>query len=542
MEIIDQHTKKIMEECKVRARDEGLRFDDESLEYMVSNQDMIELSPKGMIPTLYDYWVNDVEVLKGKGQYKLYPHNPYETVINSRPAISYYNDNNPDWLNIMIFYHVIGHIDFFQNNIFFKHTWGDDFVGQALADKRLMEQLRSEHGRWVDYVIEFARSVDNLVGYYNQVNKVNYSGNLDTNKKVKFYFQNFLQEIVKVKESVLYSEISRYNKLLKENEIVADSIFFSEVKSKYPEFEAKYERYLKKPEAPQRDIMEYIIDESPFINKEENEWMKYVLNIVRNTSIYFAPQIRTKIANEGWASYWHDYLFRKDERIKGHEVDYAKINAMVTSISRVGLNPYAIGLRLMQYIEELADKGKISHKFQLVSDSEEIKVWNKNTGKGKDAIFEIRKNFTDFMLLNTFIDQGFVAKHDLFVVGKRPNPQRGTIEYYVKSRKAEDYKKTLIDTLYHPPIITIDENQTNDDQIHLNHIFEGRQLYKPYIADTLIGISYLWGGLSDKVEARLNTTEILKKKSATKNTKAEYENRPVLYRAKNRKVSKTNLK
>jgi len=106
MKIIEQSEKKIMEECKVRARAAGLRFDNETLEYIVTNQDLIELSPKGMIPTLYDYWVNDVEVLKGKGQYKLYPNNPYETVINSRPAISYYNDNNPDWLNIMIFYHV----------------------------------------------------------------------------------------------------------------------------------------------------------------------------------------------------------------------------------------------------------------------------------------------------------------------------------------------------------------------------------------------------------------------------------------------------
>ena len=78
-----------------RARDAGLRFDDESLEYVVTNRDLIELSPKVMIPTLYDYWVHDVEVLKEKGKYKLYPGNPYETVINTRPAISYYNDNNP---------------------------------------------------------------------------------------------------------------------------------------------------------------------------------------------------------------------------------------------------------------------------------------------------------------------------------------------------------------------------------------------------------------------------------------------------------------
>ncbi|MFA5512307.1 MAG: SpoVR family protein, partial [Candidatus Kapaibacterium sp.] len=56
MKIIDQHTKNIMEDCKIRAKDAGLRFDNESLEYIVTNQDMIELSPKGMIPTMYDYW------------------------------------------------------------------------------------------------------------------------------------------------------------------------------------------------------------------------------------------------------------------------------------------------------------------------------------------------------------------------------------------------------------------------------------------------------------------------------------------------------
>ncbi|MGD9190451.1 MAG: SpoVR family protein, partial [Desulfobacterales bacterium] len=106
MELIDQHTKKIMEGCKQRAFKAGLRFQDETLEYIVSNRDLLELTPKLMIPTLYDYWVHDVEVLKEKGRYELYPSNPYETVINTRPAISYYNDNNPDWMNVMIFYHV----------------------------------------------------------------------------------------------------------------------------------------------------------------------------------------------------------------------------------------------------------------------------------------------------------------------------------------------------------------------------------------------------------------------------------------------------
>jgi stage V sporulation protein R len=147
MELIDQHTKHIMEGCKQRALAEGLQFEDETLEYIVSNRDLLELSPKIMIPTLYDYWVHDLEVLKGKGRYELYPSNPYETVINTRPAISYYNDNNPDWLNVMIFYHVLAHIDFFQNNLYYRHTWDYDFNGEALSDKRVIAKLRAEHGR-----------------------------------------------------------------------------------------------------------------------------------------------------------------------------------------------------------------------------------------------------------------------------------------------------------------------------------------------------------------------------------------------------------
>jgi len=90
MELIDQHTKKIMEGCKERALDAGLRFQDETLEYIVTNRDLLELSPKVMIPTLYDYWVHDVQVLQGKGKYELYPSKREDGSITllSLPAVS----------------------------------------------------------------------------------------------------------------------------------------------------------------------------------------------------------------------------------------------------------------------------------------------------------------------------------------------------------------------------------------------------------------------------------------------------------------------
>ena len=126
--------------------------------------------------------------------------------------------------------------------------------------------------------------------------------------------------------------------------------------------------------------------------------------------------------------------------------------------------------------------------------------------KGKDFIFKIRKNFSDFTLLNTFIDQDFVKDYDLFVVGKRPNEQRDTIEYYIKSRKADDYKNMIINSLYHPPFISVDLSKTNETNLYLVHHFESKQLIKEFIPDTLVGIEFLWGG-----QVQLETTEIIRK-------------------------------
>lgn len=533
MEIIDQHAKKIMEECKVRARDAGLKFDDQTLEYIVTNRDMLELSPKVMIPTLYDYWLNDVEVIKKTTIYKVYPSNPYETVINSRPAISFYNDNNPDWLNIMIFYHVLGHIDFFQNNILFSSTWHDDFVGMALADKRLIANLRTIYGRWVDYVIEFSRSIDNLCGYFDKLINNTYKFNFETPTEIDFYFGTFLQEIIKAPEHVIFNEINRYNSLLENDSALAENLFFAEIKNKHPEFMSLYQKGTYTNNEQESDVMQFIHDNSEFLHKDENKWMKSILSIVRSTALYFEPQMRSKIINEGWASYWHDELFRKDERIKGHEVAYAKINAYVTSVNRVGLNPYAIGLRLIQHIEELGNQGRMEYNFQKMTNSEKRFDFDKKTGKGRDVIFELRNNFSDFTLINTFTDQDFVDKHNLFVVGKHLDQQRNVYQYYIKSKKAEDYKKMLIDSLYHPARIIVNTNKTTNELLYLEHKFEGKELYKSYIGETMLGIEFLWGN-----KVQLQTTEIHVKKQATQKEPAVYENKKVLYTMKDRKIKK----
>jgi stage V sporulation protein R len=494
MELINQHTKGIMEGCKERARSAGLSFTDESLEYVVTNRDLLELSPKVMIPTLYDYWVHDVEVLREKGKYELYPHNPFETVINTRPPISFYNDNNPDWLNVMIFYHVLAHIDFFQNNLYFRHTWDYDFTGQALSDKRVIAKLRAEKGRWVDYVIEFARGIDNLVDFHGGLADLFTPPETKCSSRLDYYFDTFLQTEKKISVSEYIKEVGRYNECMKAFGEQGEKSFFNEAERRYPELEAHFARSGETHPTQKRDLLRYILDNSEFLARDENVWMRSVLEIVRETSLFFQPQIRTKIMNEGWASYWHERLFLQDDRIKGHEVDFARVHAGVTSMPRVGVNPYALGMRLFSYIEEQADKGRHSFAFQRLLDSDSRKQFDTGVATGHDFIFQVRENMCDYLFLKNHLDQDFLDRHKLFVAGKRLDQKRMVWQYYVKSRKVGDYQQMMLNSLYHPPVITVDQTKGVEGSLYLIHKFEGKQLVLEYVANTLMGIEYLWGG------------------------------------------------
>jgi stage V sporulation protein R len=90
--------------------------------------------------------------------------------------------------------------------------------------------------------------------------------------------------------------------------------------------------------------------------------------------------------------------------------------------------------------------------------------------------------------------------------------------------------------MYHPPVIEVNKEKTTDDHLYLVHHFEGKQLYKDFIPETLIGIEYLWGG-----PVQLETTEIVKKSPTRRNPNPGVDFRRVLYTVKNRNVSRKNL-
>jgi stage V sporulation protein R len=243
--------------------------------------------------------------------------------------------------------------------------------------------------------------------------------------------------------------------------------------------------------------------------------------------------------NEGWASYWHEKLFLQDDRIKGHEVDFARAHSGVASLPRVGLNPYALGMRLFYCIKELGDRGKYSMAFRRLLDTDQRKRFDDESIKGKELIFKIARNFCDFTFINAFVDQDFVNRNELFVVGKRLNKNKMVWEYYVKSRKAEDYRRMLFSQLYHPPHITIDESKSDNHNLYLIHHFEGKPLVKDFIGNTMLGIEYLSGGA-----VQLETSEVVSvgleadggRQEEPRKTEVKWER--VLYTMKDRKLTR----
>jgi stage V sporulation protein R len=365
-----------------------------------------------------------------------------------------------------------------------------------------------------------------------------------------FYFDVFLQSIKQVKINEYVKEIERYNDCMRESEELGEKAFFSLVFRKYPEFDAIFKKKLKEKPDQKLDLLQYMMEHSEFLSREKNNWIIPVIEVVRKTSLFFQPQIRTKIMNEGWASYWHEKLFLQDDRIDGHEVDFARTHAGVTSMPRVGLNPYALGMRLFFYIEQLTDKGKYSIEFKRLRDAKERDNFDTHTGEGKDFLFQLRENFNDFMFINTFVDQDFVTQYKLFVAGRRLNQNRGVWEYYVQSRSAEAYRQMLLEGLYHPPCIEINQDKSKKGSLYLVHRFEGKPLVKEFINNTMLGIEYLWGA-----PVQLETSEIVQVEPAQvripipglalpleddRRTK-EIKWQRVLYTMKDRKLSKENI-
>src|SRR6185312_5934263 len=104
----------------------------------------------------------------------------------------------------------------------------------------------------------------------------------------------------------------------------------------------------KIPPAPEKDILLFIEEYS----RELEDWQRDILTMMREEMLYFWPQLETKIMNEGWASYWHQQIIRELDLSSAEAIEFAKLNAGVVQPSKTGINPYYLGIKIFEDIEE----------------------------------------------------------------------------------------------------------------------------------------------------------------------------------------------
>jgi stage V sporulation protein R len=189
-------------------------------------------------------------------------------------------------------------------------------------------------------------------------------------------------------------------------------------------------------------------------------------------------------------------------------------------------------MRMFHYIADQGDTGRYTQEFRRLTDAWEREHYDRRTGEGHHLLFKVRENLNDFLFVTTFIDQDFVNRFRLFVAGRRLNQAKGVWEIYVKSRSAEDYRAMLLDGLYHPPCIDIDRSKTGNGALCLVHRFEGRPLVREFIANTMLGIEYLWGK-----PVQLETSEVVQAEPASSPAALSGTQRPLSEERKPREMN-----
>jgi spore cortex formation protein SpoVR/YcgB (stage V sporulation) len=193
------------------------------------------------------------------------------------------------------------------------------------------------------------------------------------------------------------------------------------------------------------------------------DWQREILYMLREEMLYFWPQMETKILNEGWATFWHLRLVRQLELDDSEIVEFAKMNAGVVQPGSGSLNPYYLGLRMLEFIERR---------------------------EGIEALFDIREMESDVSFLRNYLSKALVEEMDLFLFGRA-----GDV-YRVTDKDVASVRDTLIRQRTnggYPYITAMDDDYGGRGELLLLHRYDGLELDRKYVDRTLPLVHRLWG-------------------------------------------------
>jgi stage V sporulation protein R len=240
------------------------------------------------------------------------------------------------------------------------------------------------------------------------------------------------------------------------------------------------------PARPERDVMLFLLDHAPLKN-----WERDVLGMLREEAYYFAPQGRTKISNEGWASFWHSKLMTADLLTPDELIDYADHHSGTMATSPGRLNPYKVGIELWRDIEERWDRGRHGPEWEACDDYARKESWDTGALRGMEKVFEVRRHYNDVTFIDEFLTPEFVRRHGLFTY----EFDRRSNRYLISDRDFHAVKEKLLFMLTNfgqPTIEVVDGNFLNRGELLLAHRYEGIPLELDRALETLENVQALW--------------------------------------------------
>jgi len=342
---------------------------------------------------------------------------PYELIINSDPSIAYLMRENPFYLQLLIMCHCVGHSDFFKNNLTFADTGPENIIQRFKNAKKRIDSYIEDPSIGIEKVEKILDAAHAL------------SMNVPPNCKAYVPHKKRRRKLIKKIKSGDKS-----------------------VKGRNPDVF---------PVEEEIDILAFISEMA--LNLED--WERDIIEIVRQESFYFMPQIRTKIMNEGWASYWHYKLMHELQLPQEYHIPFLKSHNQVIRPHIGGLNPYHLGFHLFQKIEERY---------------------------GKDHIFMVREINHDVSFLREYLTEEDLIDLNLFSFSKKRGGYSIDEISDVDGWKLvkEDLIKNVSDSTI-PKIFV--ENIDDGNILVVKHEHDGRDLELNYADEVVKHIQTLWG-------------------------------------------------
>ncbi|WP_442599012.1 SpoVR family protein [Neobacillus sp. D3-1R] len=421
----------------------GFGLDFYPMRYEICPADIIYTFGAYGMPTRFSHWSFGKQFYKMKLHYDLGLSKIYELVINSNPCYAFLLDSNSLIQNKLIVAHVLAHCDFFKNNVRFQNTKRDMVESMAATAERIRQYEILYGKKEVESFLDAVLAIEEHIDPSLMRPKLNWT--LDD---------------VEVEEEIRPS-LSPY-----------DDLWNLDEKDKKQEPKKNKKVF---PPQPEKDILLFIESYS----RELKDWQRDILTMMREEMLYFWPQLETKIMNEGWASYWHQRILREMDLTSGESIEFAKLNAGVVQPSKTGINPYYLGIKIFEDIEE-----------RYNNPTEEMKRRGVKPCSGREKMFEVREIESDISFLRNYLTKDLVMREDMYLFQKQGK------EYKVVDKQWEHVRDQLVSMRVNGgfPYITVnDGDHLKNGELYLKHWFEGIELDLKYLEKVLPYIYQLWG-------------------------------------------------